>query len=166
MDSIMLRRSTRKYLDKPVEPEKLERILRAAMQSPTGHNTQDWEFIVVTEPEMRKAVSALGPYSGFAADAPLQIAVCANGEKGWPGGSWPSNMGAVCQTMLIQIEEEGLGACWIGVWPYPERMESLRRTLEIPEHVTPYAVLAIGYKQFQKKFDDRFDPAKIHWGKY
>lgn len=169
MDEIMLRRSTRKYQDKAVEPEKLERILRAAMQSPTGRNSQEWEFIVVTDPETRKAVSELGPVSAFAADAPLQIAVCANMDKAWPGGnygSWPGNLGAACQTMLIQIEREGLGACWIGVYPYADRMENLRRTLEIPENVTPFAVLAIGYKQFEKKFDDRFDPEKIHWGKY
>lgn len=166
MDSIMLRRSTRKYLDKPVEREKLESLLRAAMQSPTGHNSQDWEFIIVTDRETKKAVSRLGPYSAFAADAPAQIAVCANLDRAWPGGSWPSDMGAVCQTILIQAEEEGLGACWIGVWPYPERMESLRQTLSIPENVAPYAVLAIGYKQFQKDFADRYDPGKIHWEKY
>ena len=68
--------------------------------------------------------------------------------------------------MRIQIEREGLGACWIGVYPYPERMENLRGTLEIPENVIPFAVLAIGYKQFEKIFDDRYDPGKIHWGKY
>ncbi len=166
MDSIMLRRSTRKYLDKPVEKEKIERILRAAMQSPTGHNTQDWDFVVITDPEIRREASLLGPYSHFTAAAPVQIAVCANSLRAWPGESWPSNMGAVCQTILIQVEEEGLGACWIGVWPYPERMESLRKTLEIPEHVTPYALIAIGYKEFQKRFDDRYDESKIHWEKY
>lgn len=166
MNSIMLRRSTRKYLDKPIEREKLESLLRAAMQSPTGHNTQDWEFIIVTDPETKKAVSELGPYSAFAADAPIQIVVCENQDRAWPGGSWPGNMGAVCQTILLQAEEEGLGACWIGVWPYPERMESLRRTLSIPENTIPYAVIAVGYKQFQKKFSDRYDPDKIHWEKY
>lgn len=166
MNSIMTRRSTRRYLDKAVEPEKVERLLRAAMQSPTGHNAQDWEFIVVTDPDTRRDVSALGPYSAFAADAPLQIAVCANQEKAWPGGSWPGNMGAVCQTILLQVEEEGLGACWIGVWPYPERMEHVKKALAIPDHVIPYAVLAIGYKQFEKRFDDRFDPAKVHYERY
>lgn len=166
MNHIMTRRSTRKYLDKAVESEKLESILRAAMQSPTGHNTQDWEFIVVTDPASRRAVSELGPYSAFAADAPLQIVVCANQEKAWPGGSWPSNMGAVCQTMLLQVEEEGLGACWIGVWPYAERMAHVKSVLGIPDSVIPYAVLAIGYKQFEKRFDDRFDPAKVHYEKY
>lgn len=166
MNSIMKRRSIRKYQYRPVEAEKIERILRAAMQSPTGHNTQDWEFIVVTEPEMRKTVSELGPYSAFAAAAPVQIAVCANREKAWPGGSWPGNMGAVSQTILLQVEEEGLGACWIGVWPYEERMAHVRAALGIPGHVIPYSVIAIGYKEYEKRFDDRYDAAKVHWEKY
>ncbi|MBE7017140.1 MAG: nitroreductase family protein [Ruminococcaceae bacterium] len=166
MNSIMKRRSIRKYLDKAVEADKIERILRAAMQSPTGHNAQDWEFIVVTEKEMLKNISELGPYSGFAAEAPLQIVVCANQEKAWHGGTWPSNMGAVCQTILLQVEEEGLGACWIANWPYPERMAHVKNALDIPDHVIPYAVISIGYKQYEKRFDDRFDPEKIHWEKY
>ena len=153
MDAIMLRRSTRQYLDRPVEPEKLERLLRAAMQSPTGHNAQDWDFIVVTQAETRRAVSQLGPYSHFAADAPLQIVVCANTRRAWEnGGTWESNMAAACQTILIQAEEEGLGACWIAAHPYPERMAHVAKVLEVPEHVIPYGVIAIGYKKFQKRF--------------
>ena len=50
----------RKYLDKAVESEKCERILRAAMQAPTGHNAQDFEFIVVTDEAMRAHLSLLG----------------------------------------------------------------------------------------------------------
>ncbi len=166
MDSIMKRRSTRQYLDKAVEPEKIESILRAAMQSPTGHNAQDWEFIVVTDKETLKDVSELGPYSHFAADAPLQIVVCANQDKAWEGGTWPSNMGAACQTILIQVEEEGLGACWIAAWPYPERMAHVKKALAIPDNVIPYGVISIGYKKFEKRFDDRYDSAKVHWEKY
>lgn len=166
MNSIMTRRSTRKYLDKAVEPEKIESLFRAAMQAPTGHNVQDWEFIVVTDAAMRKAVSRMGPWSEFSADAPLQIVVCANLEKAWPGGTWPSNMAAACQNILLQAEEEGLGACWMAGWPYEEHMVSLRESLGIPETVVPYGVIALGYKQFEKRPADRFDPEKIHWEKY
>ena len=167
MDAIMLRRSTRKYLDKPVESDKIERILRAAMQSPTGHNAQDWEFLVITDPLTRQTVSEMGPYSKFAAEAPLQIIVLANMDKAWKETPlWSCDMGAVCQTILIQTEEEGLGACWMGAWPHEERAAYLREKLGIPENIIPYAVIGIGYKQYEKKFDDRFDAAKIHWEKY
>lgn len=166
MNSIMTRRSMRKYLDKPVESEKTERILRAAMQAPTGHNAQDFEFIVVTDGEMRFRLSRLGPYSHFAEKAPLHIVVCENTGRMWEGSNWQGNLGAVCQNILLQVEEEGLGACWIGVWPYPERMAHVKEAMEIPDSVIPYALISIGYKEYQKRFDDRFDTAKIHYGKY
>ena len=166
MNSIMTRRSMRKYLDKPVESEKTERILRAAMQAPTGHNAQDFEFIVVTDEEMRFRLSRLGPYSHFAEKAPLHIVVCENTGRMWEGSNWQGNLGAVCQNILLQVEEEGLGACWIGVWPYPERMAHVKEAMEIPDSVIPYALISIGYKEYQKRFDDRFDTAKIHYGKY
>ena len=166
MNSIMTRRSMRKYLDKPVESEKTERILRAAMQAPTGHNAQDFEFIVVTDEEMRFRLSRLGPYSHFAEKAPLHIVVCENTGRMWEGSNWQGNLGAVCQNILLQVEEEGLGACWIGVWPYPERMAHVKEAMEIPDSVIPYALISIGYKEYEKRFDDRFDTAKIHYGKY
>ncbi len=166
MNSIFTRRSMRKYLDKPVESEKTERILRAAMQAPTGHNAQDFEFIVVTDEEMRFRLSRLGPYSHFAEKAPLHIVVCENTGRMWEGSNWQGNLGAVCQNILLQVEEEGLGACWIGVWPYPERMAHVKEAVEIPDSVIPYALISIGYKEYQKRFDDRFDTAKIHYGKY
>ena len=71
MNAIMTRRSTRKFTEQSVEPEKLERILRAAMQSPTGHDAQDWEFLIVTDPAVRERVSQTSPFtvsgSGFVA---------------------------------------------------------------------------------------------------
>lgn len=166
MNSIMTRRSTRKYLDKAVEPEKIENLLRAAMQAPTGHNAQDWDFIVVTDTEMRKNLSLLGPYSHFAEKAPLHIVVCENTERAWPNSNWQGNLGASCQNILLQVEEEGLGACWVGVWPYPERMAHVKAALDIPDTVIPYALISIGYKEYEKRFDDRFDPSKLHYEKY
>ncbi len=52
LETIFARRSIRKYQDKPVEQEKLELLLQAAMAAPSADNTKPWEFIVVTDPEL------------------------------------------------------------------------------------------------------------------
>lgn len=167
MNAIMKRRSTRRYLDKPVEIEKIESILRAAMQSPTAHNAQGWEFVIVTNEEKRREISKMSPWSGFSAGAPVHIVCCTDLDRAYPGPPlWPSDMGAVCQTILIQAEEEGLGACWMAAWPIEERSEYLRGLLGIPKSVMPYAVMSVGYKQVEKPFDDRFDPKKVHWERF
>ena len=51
---IFTRRSIRRFLDKPVEQEKIERILKAGMQAPSAHNMQPWEFVVVTKTKEMK----------------------------------------------------------------------------------------------------------------
>ena len=167
MDAIMNRRATRKFQDKPVEKEKVEGLLRAAMQSPTGHDAQDWEFLVVTDGETRLKVSEMSPFTVCAKNAPLLIITMANLERAVKEEPlWQCDMGAVCQTLLIQAEDEGLGGTWLACYPHEGRMAYLRELFSLPEHIVPYSVMALGYKQYIKPMVDRFDPKKIHWEKF
>ena len=52
LELIISRQSDRKYSDKPVEKEKLDRIIEAGRMAPSACNAQPWKFIVVTEPEL------------------------------------------------------------------------------------------------------------------
>ena len=73
MNSIYHRVSIRKYQEKPVEKEKVEAILRAAMQAPSAANQQPWEFFVVTDKQMLKDLSRVSPYAGMTKHAPAAI---------------------------------------------------------------------------------------------
>lgn len=92
MNSIFTRRSIREYDSRPVEPEKLDRILRAGMQAPSAMNRQPWEFLVVEKPEMIQKIAALTPYGKPAARAPMVLVPLVNlktaGEKNrfWVAG--------------------------------------------------------------------------------
>ena len=168
MDAIMLRRSTRKFLETPVEEEKLERILRAAMQSPTGHNAQEWEFLVVREKETLIMISQASVETSAAKNAPLAILLLANMERAAATAPmiWAADLAAAAQTILIQAEAEGLGAVWLSCWPYEAKMAHLRELFSLPEHIVPYCVIPIGYKAKTKPFEDRYDPGKIHYDHY
>lgn len=73
MDSIFHRVSIRKFQDKPVEPEKIEKLLRAAMAAPSAGNQQPWEFYVVTNRDLIQKLAATSPYTGCAKNAPVLI---------------------------------------------------------------------------------------------
>lgn len=73
MNSIFHRVSIRKFQDKPVEPEKIETLLRAAMAAPSARNQQPWEFYVVTNKDLIQKLSTVSPYAGCAKDAPVLI---------------------------------------------------------------------------------------------
>ena len=63
MNEIYTRVSVRKFEDRPVEPEKITQLLKAAMQAPSAGNQQPWEFFVVTDKEKIKALSQSNPYA-------------------------------------------------------------------------------------------------------
>ena len=76
MNSIFHRISVRKYQDKPVEEEKMEMILKAAMAAPSARNQQPWEFYVVTDKAVIKELSMASPYATCAKDAPVVFVPC------------------------------------------------------------------------------------------
>lgn len=81
MDAIFHRTSIRKYQEKPVEPEKIEKLLRAAMAAPSVFNQQPWEFYVIRNKEKIGKLSTVTPYTGCAVHAPLVFVACY--RKNW-----------------------------------------------------------------------------------
>ncbi len=82
MSLIQKRRSIRKFLVKPVEKEKIEEIIEAALRSPSSRGLNPWEFVIVTEPDLLVKLSNAKIHgSQFLKNAPLGIVVCANPKK-------------------------------------------------------------------------------------
>lgn len=162
---IFKRRSIRSFEDKPVEPEKIERILRAGMQAPSAHNKQPWEFLVVTDKEKRDTLSQMSPYSGMVAYAPVAIVVIGKPDD-MTGDYLPQDLGACTQNILLQIVEEGLGGCWMGFYPNMDRCTKIREFFNIPEDRIPFSVIALGYSLRENTFVDRYDASKVHFNKW
>lgn len=168
MNEIFTRRSIRKYIDRPVEPEKRERILRAGMQAPSAGNRQPWELLVLTADEDKAAIAAMSPYAKMVPEAAELIVVCANlnrtfqSENAW----WVEDLSACTQNILLQIAAEGLGGVWLGFYPDGDRVDGLISYLQLPEHIIPFAVIAYGYSEAENVFMDRFDESKVHYGRF
>ena len=76
------RRSIRRYLEKPVEAEKIEMLIEAALRAPSSRGFNPWEFVVVTDGVLLEKLSKSKPHgASFLKDAPLGIVVCADPEK-------------------------------------------------------------------------------------
>ena len=114
------RYAVRSYLPKPVEAEKLERILEAGRVAPTAKNTQPFRFLVVQHPERLKKLSACTNVKGY----PLAIIVCSVASEVWvrpfDGKSKPDTDAAIAAThMLLEATDLGLGSCWPGSFLIP-----------------------------------------------
>ena len=123
MNSIFNRRSVRKYLLKSIEPEKTEKLIRAAMQAPSAGNQQPWEFIIVREKECLEKLSEVSQYSGLVKNAPLAIVMLVNKECLKYPDYWEQDLSAAAQNILLEAVEIGLGAVWLGIAPEIDRMD-------------------------------------------
>ncbi|MDR2109807.1 MAG: nitroreductase family protein [Spirochaetaceae bacterium] len=170
MSVVFERRSVRNFLNKPVEPEKIERILRAGFEAPSAHNRRPWEFIVITDTAGREAVAAMSPYAGMAAGAAAVIAACANLKAGAAANPedtwWVQDLSAATENILLQITGEGLGGVWLGWYPDQGRVKAFSETFGLPPHIIPFSVTALGYPAGPVKRADRFDPSRVFYGRY
>lgn len=166
MNSIFTRRSVRKFLPRAVEPEKIDRILRAAMQAPSATNQQPWEFLVVDDRQLIDRLSQFSRYSKLLLGAPL--AVVALERTGLRARTFvPQDMGACVENLMLQAVEEGLGSVWMGVGG-GERRQFINDMFSLPRTVEPFAVIAVGYPEEENAnhFTDRYEEERVHFNKY
>lgn len=164
MKSIFRRTSIRQYQDREVEPDKVEMLLRAAMAAPSAGNQQPWEFYVVTDRRILGELAASSPYAGCAAGAPLAIVACYRENVRYPEYV-QIDLSASTENLLLEAEELGLGAVWLGIAPIPERMKKVKESLGLKRGVQAFAVIPCGYPADHKPQQDRYDMERIHYMK-
>ena len=167
MNTIFTRRSVRKYLDKAIEPEKIDRLIRAAMQAPSATNQQPWEFIVIDDKETLTKLADFSQYAKMLPGAALGFVVLEKQGLRAPLFT-EQDLGAAVQNLMLQAAEDGLGTVWMGVGRGSERETFLTEMFSLPETVKPFAVIAVGYPEDENanKFVDRYDETRVHWNKY
>jgi nitroreductase len=156
IQAIMGRRSIRKYLDKPVEREKLAVIAECAINAPSGSNRQPWEVRIVENQELLaeinevyKEVNAVQlrrdkTFKNMFRNAPNVIVVCTP-EKG--GGEVDAGM--LAENIMLAAHSLGLGTCCLGgivrFLRTNEKAQFFIEELAIPADYKINFLIAIGY---------------------
>jgi len=163
MNEIFKRVSIRKYEDRPVEQEKVEKILRAAMAAPSAGNQQPWEFYVVTDKEKIKSLSECSPYAGCAAGAPVVLVPCYCTEGLMFPGLAQIDLAIASENALLEITAHDLGGVWLAVTPEQERVDKVAKVLGTPDSLVPFALIPFGYPAEGRPQQDRYDESRIHY---
>ncbi len=167
------RRMVRNFQDTPVPEDSLLRILDLARRGPSAGFTQGQDFIVVTEPQTKKAIAELcnesyyveSGFDPFLSEAPVLIVPCTSeeayqrryrepdkmdddeAELDWPVPFWFMDAGCAVMLILLAAVNEGLSAGFAGMWD----LAASRKLLGIPDDVTPIGVIPIGYAAPDKR---------------
>ena len=163
LENIAERKSVRKYLNKSVEEDKIDAIVKAGMAAPSGMDRRPGEFVVVTDREALDSMAAKLPYAKMLTNAPLAIVVCGDTTR---SSYWYLDCSAATQNVLLAAEALGLGAVWTAAYPYEDRIDVVRQNTGLPENIVPLCVIPIGYPDGPQKAKDKFDPQRVHRNKY
>ena len=143
-DAIKTRKSVRSFLERPVEDDKLNRVLEAARLAPSAKNRQEWRFIVVTDPGVRRRLISAAGGQSFVGEAPVVIVGCAETDGhmmkcGEP--CYPIDVAIAMEHIALAAVAEGLGTCWIGNF----MQEPVKDILDIPDEIRVIELMPIGY---------------------
>lgn len=140
------RRSTRKFADRAVAREAIEKILLAGTRAPSGKNGQPWRFAVVQQDKaLLHKVAAYTIYEDFVARADCLLCVFMDKTQSYHYIKDCQAIGACIENMLLTAEELHLGACWIGEILNADG--AVKQLLGLDNRYDLMAVVAIGYKR-------------------
>ena len=169
MKSINTRKTIRKYSDKPVSDELLNRLLAEAMRTQTMGNLQLYSVVVTRSAEMKQKLAPAHFNQPMVTQAPVVLTICADFNrttkwaecrKAHPGyDNLLSFLNAATDALLYTqtfcnlADEEGLGYCFLGTTVY--NPQQIIDTLKLPRLVMPVATITLGWPDENPPLSDR-----------
>jgi len=140
------RSSVREFSTAPVPEDQIRWLLSCASTAPSAGNLEAWDVVAVTEPEVREALAEAALSQPHVAQAPLVLVVCSNyvrsmsryGERGILYALEDATI--ACTYLMLAAHAAGLSSCWTGAFDD----EEVRKILDLPPHVRPVSLLAVG----------------------
>jgi nitroreductase len=140
-EAIHGRRSVREFIkDKPVEEDKLQKILEACLAAPSASNREPWEFVVIKDKEVLQEIAKQAANAQFLAKVPLAIAIITD-PKASPNYHMVDGA-LLTQNFALAAHALGLGTCWVGS---SLNRDKVKEMLNIPKEKNLLTILPLGY---------------------
>ncbi|NYT03475.1 MAG: nitroreductase family protein [Candidatus Methanofastidiosa archaeon] len=166
LDAIRTRRSVRKFTDKLIPKEMIDKLLEAAMSAPSAGNQQPWHFVVIDDKNILNEVPKVSLYAPMAKEAAAAIVICGDPSLEKYPGFWVQDCSAATQNILLAAHALGLGAVWSGIYPLEDRASGFRKLLGIPENIVPLSIVIMGYPVEIPKPVTRFKEERVKYNKW
>ena len=163
MKEIFERRSIRKYLDKAVPKDMVEKIIMAGMAAPSSGNQQPWQFVIINEKELLYKIAEINPYAGMLNHCGVAVAVCGDISLTKYEEFWPQDCSAATQNMLLEAVHLGLGAVWLGIYPTRDVVDGIKKILNLPEGIIPFSIVPLGFPAENPGPANRYNQSRIHF---
>jgi nitroreductase len=139
------RRSVRRFDPRPVEEDKISRILECARLAPSARNLQCWHYIVVTGKEtIAQVAEAAGAMNAWLRDAPAVVVGCADPRESTAHNGieyFTVDLAISMEHLVLAATELGLGTCWMANFDEAR----VKEALSIPENIRVVALTPLGH---------------------
>ncbi len=166
LNTILNRRSIRKFKNVPVPEEDIKDLLKAAMAAPSAGNSRCWEFVIINDRKILNEIPKIHLHAQMVLESPVAILVCADLKREKYKGRWMLDCSAATENILLAAHSKGLGAVWVGIYPDDLRIKNFSELLDLPENIKPVSLIPMGYPDETKQPSNRFDENKIHYNKF
>lgn len=166
LEAIATRRSVRRFTDKTVSKETINKILQAAMNAPSAGNEQPWHFLVINDRKTLNSIPTIHPYAQMCLEAPVAIIPCLDPNLETHKGFGIQDLSAATQNILLAIRDLGLAAVWVGVYPNKDIVEKVKKLLGLPESIIPLNIIPFGYTDTKQQKVDRYQKERIHYNQW
>ncbi len=167
--TILERRSIRKYTGELVDRDKLMTLVKAGMAAPSSRDTRHFYFVVVDDQKLVDVLNEGLPYSKMLGTARHAIIVASDLSVAHGGAEtdyWAQDCSAAAQNICLAAKASDLGACWTGIHPREDRVEFVKKTLDIPENIRPLCLITVGVSTGDEKPRDKFDSSHVFVNKW
>jgi len=168
LDFIFRRRSVRKYQAREIPAAMMHDLLQAAMAAPSAMARDPWHFLVIRAPQTMHRLADVLPHAQMLRQAPAAIIVCGdiNLAHDRQESYMLQDLSAAGENLLLAANVLGLGGCWLGVHPRPERITGIRELFRLPDHIIPVCGIALGWPAEQPPARTRYKQDRVHMEKW
>lgn len=168
LDFIFKRRSIRVYKPGKINPGTLDSLLRAAMAAPSACAKDPWHFVCVQKPETLARLASALPNGQMLPSAAAGIVVCGDLNEAHDRqlSYMLQDCSAATENLLLAASALGLGACWLGIHPRPDRIQKVTAILGLPPQVLPVCCVALGWPGETKEARTRYQFSHVHAEKW
>jgi len=168
LNFIFSRRSVRQYENREIPEERFTDLFEAAMAAPSAVAKDPWHFILVRDRKMLDKIVKILPSGQMLRQAPAAVIVCGDINRANLNevSYMLQDLSAAVENILLAATALGLGSCWLGMHPRPDRMNGIRNLFSLPENIIPMCGVALGWPAEQPEPRTRYNPERIHLEKW
>jgi nitroreductase len=164
LEWVFSRRSVRKYQDRGIPEAMIKDLLEAGMAAPSAVARDPWHFLVIQKPDTLQQLADILPHGQMLRRAPAAFVVVGdiNRAHGRLESYMLQDLSAAIENILLAANRLGLGGCWLGVHPRPDRMAGISKLFSLPENIIPVCAIALGWPAEHPEPRTRYNEERVH----